>query len=314
MKKEIVDIDKEKGIFRVTTCDERWYVKEGKSKETGLPDHKYYPSATWIVHYYYTSPFLIEWIAKKGLDEAESIKIAAGEKGSKIHQGTEMLDKGEEISIGQKFHNWEKNTDEEISFEEYDALIAYKNWFEETEVEVLATERTVFNEKYGYAGTLDKIIAIKNKLMPTVRQIYILDVKTSKQISDTHKMQISSYSHADIDYKSLGITEDEWKERKLCILQLAYPYNKNRYKFTEVEDCFPDFINVCFRTWKKYNSEVSPKQAFLPLSIKLKGVVKKEEGVNPNQTDILTAIEKNKGRTKRKSRKNKNKKIIIKLT
>lgn len=294
MKKEIIDIDKTKGIIRVTTQDERWYGKLGKSSETGLPEHKFYPSSTWIVHYYYTSPFLIEWIAKKGLDEADAIKQAAGEKGSKIHQGTEMLDKGEEITINQKFHNFDKNTDEEISFEEYEALIAYKNWFEKTDVQVLATEMTVFNDKYGYAGTLDKIIAIKNPVMPTIRQIYILDIKTSKQISEGHKMQISSYSHADINYKSMGITDEEWSSRKLCILQLSYPYNKDKYKFTEVEDCFPDFINVCMRTWKKNNEDASPKQIFLPMSIKLNGVVKKDENVNPRQTDIITQLEEKK--------------------
>jgi len=283
MKKEIVDIDKSKGIVRVTTQDERWYGKLGKSVKTGLPEHKYYPSSTWIVHYYYTSPFLIEWIAKKGLDEAEAIKQAAGEKGSKIHQGTELLDKGEEIGIGYKLMNWEKGVEEEISFEEYDALIAYKNWFEKTNAEILATEMTVFNEKYSYAGTLDKIIAIKNPVMPKIRQIYILDIKTSKAISDGHKMQLSSYSHADIDYKKFGITDEEWKNRKLCILQLSYPYNKNKYKFTEIEDCFDDFINVCYRTWEKYNKGSEPKQLFMPLSIKLNLPSKEDKKVEKNK-------------------------------
>ena len=283
MKKEIIDVDKEKGIVRVTTEDERWYVKKGQSVETGLPTHRFFPSSTWIVHYFYTSPFLVEWIAKKGLDEAEAIKVAAGQKGSKIHQGTEMLDKGGTVEIGQKMTNWDKGVEEEISYEEYEALIAYKNWFERKNITVLANEMTVFSDKYGYAGTLDKIISIKNELAD-FRQIYILDVKTSKQIADTHKMQISSYSHADIDYKGLGITDAEWKDRKLCILQLAYPYNKDKYKFTEVDDCFSDFINICYRTWKKYNDEESPKQAFLPLSIKLNLPAKEEKVAVPAET------------------------------
>lgn len=291
MKKEIIDVDKTKGIVRVTTSDERYYIKPGRNTETGLPTHKYYPSSSWISSYYYMDPYLIKWIAKQGLEEADAIKMAAGEKGSRIHQASELLDRGGELHIGQKFILPDDDKEEELTMEEYDAMVAYKNWFEKSNVKILANEMSVFNEseEFPYAGTLDKIIAITNDVTH-FRQIYVLDVKTSKGISDTHIMQVSSYSHADIDYKSMGITEQEWKDRKLCILQLAYPFNKNRYKFTEIEDKFDDFINICYRTWKKKNPDSSPKQVFLPLSIKLNLPV--EEKVDKKETKIKTKIKK----------------------
>lgn len=268
MKKEIIDVDKEKGIFRVTTSDERWYVKRGKSVETGLPVHTYYPSATWIVHYYYTSPFLIKWIAEKGLDEAETIKNQAGEKGSKIHLASEMLDMGATLNMGDKLMNHNKGVEEEITTEEWEAILSYKSWFDEAAPRVLATEMTIFNEKYGYAGTLDKIVAIPNKLMPSVRQIWILDIKTGKVVTEGHKMQISAYSHADIDYKKLEITEEEWANRKLCVLQLGYKLNKQGFKFTEIEDKFRLFLNT-MESWKNENPNTKPRQIDLPISIKL---------------------------------------------
>lgn len=291
MKKQIIDIDKEKGTFRVTTQDERWYGKPSKNSKTGLPEYDWYPSSTWIVHYYYTDAFLIEWIAKKGLDEAEAIKIAAGDKGSKIHQGTELLAKGETITIGQKFMNWDKGIDEEITVEEYEAMIAYKNWFERSNIQVLCTEMSVFNKgkNFKYAGTLDEIDAVTNDITG-FRQIWIVDKKTSKSISDGHKMQLSSYSHADIDYQKLGITEEEWSNRKLAILQLGYPYNKDKYKFTEVEDCFEDFIKVCYTTWRKKNPDATPKQALYPLSIKLNLPIKEQKVDMPVESGKIKKV------------------------
>jgi len=81
MKKEIkniITINKEK-ICRITTPDERWYGKEVTNEETGLPEVKWLPSVTWIKSYYYMSPYLLKWIADKGLTEADRIK-----KGSRI--------------------------------------------------------------------------------------------------------------------------------------------------------------------------------------------------------------------------------------
>lgn len=172
--------------------------------------------------------------------------------------------------------NWEKGVEEEMTFEEYEAVIAYKNWYERNNIQVLCTEMTVFkkDDKFKYAGTLDEIDATMDG---KTRQIWIIDKKTSKSISDGHRMQISSYSHADIDYKELGITDEEWSNRKLAVLQLGYPYNKDKFKFTEVEDCFDDFINICYGTWKKFNNDAMPKQIFLPMSIKLNGIENKEQ-------------------------------------
>lgn len=277
MKKDIQIVDKEKGVVRVTTIDERWYAIPYSNKVTGLPDYKYYPSSTWIASYYYTSPYLIKYIAEKGLTEADAIKQAAGEKGSKVHQGTEILDKGEEIGVMTELLNTTTNQKEVISIEEYEALISYRDWFNLNKPEILATEMTVYSDKYEYAGTLDRIIAL-GMVKEGVRQIYILDFKTSKAIYKSHMIQLSSYKHADIDYKALGISDEEWENRKMLILQLGYKLNKNGYKATEVEDKFKLFLNSR-ETWMDENPDTKPKQRDLPLSIKLELKVVEEKEV-----------------------------------
>lgn len=269
MKKEIKIINQKEKIVRITTIDERWYAKETINKETGLPEYTYYPSSTWIAGYYPKGIGFYKWLAQKGWDEAEALKVAAGERGSKVHQGTELLDKGEEIKIDSKLINPDTLEEEELTVEEYECLISYKDWFNETKPEVLATELTVFNEKEGYAGTLDRIMRIDG-------QIWVIDIKTSQTIWEEHILQISSYKQADIDYKELGITDQEWKDRKIATLQLGYRLNKKNCKFTEQEDKFGLFL-YAKAIWSNENPEAKPKQRDLPLSIKLNKGNKEEE-------------------------------------
>lgn len=265
MKKEIRQI--KDGIVQVTTADERWYVKEVKDKKTGLPEIKYVPSVTWIKSYYYTSPFLVRWIADKGMTEAEMIKNEAGIKGDKIHKATEDIDKGLEIKYDDKYINRTTGFEEELSTEEYEAILSYRDYIDKEQPELIASEMTVFNKEDSeeeYAGTLDRIFGIYND---GVRQIYIVDIKTSKSIYKDMALQLSAYSNADIDYKKLGITDKEWESRKLLILQIGYTRNKNGYKATEIEDKYYLFAST-YKVWQEENPDSKPKQRDLPLSIK----------------------------------------------
>lgn len=262
--KKIITINGEK-VCRITCPDERWYGKEVKGKET-----EWLPSSTWVKSYYYTSPYLIKWIAGKGMTEAERIKKEAGTRGDKIHQATEDIDKGLGIKINAKYLNKENGEMEELNADELMAIMSYRDYIDEVKPELLANEMVVFAKKY--AGTLDRIFRI-------IGQIWIVDIKTSKSIQKDMILQNSSYSHADIDFKALGITPKEWKTRKLAILQIGYTRNKKRYKFTEVQDRY-DLFELAYKTWKEENPDSKPKQRDLPLVIKsefrTKKVVKKK--------------------------------------
>jgi len=254
--REILTIDKQK-VCRITTPDERWYGKEVTNQETGLPEIIWLPSVTWIKTYYYTSPYLVKWIAEKGLTEAERIKKEAGTKGDKIHQATEEVDKNGEIGIDAKFLNKETGEMEELDAEELEAIVSYRDFVDSAKPELLANEMVVFADKY--AGTLDRIYRIEG-------QIWIVDIKTSKTIYKDMILQESAYSHSDIDYKKLGISDEEWKKRKLAILQLGYARNNKRYKFTEVADRM-DLFELAYQTWEEENSDAKPKQRDFPLKI-----------------------------------------------
>ena len=260
MNKEIKVIDEEKQIVRVTTIDERWYSRPEVNKETGLHEFAYYPSSTWIAGYYPKGIAFYKWLAGKGWDEAEAIKSAAGNRGSKVHQATEYLEETRALPIDMAFTNNETGQLEVLSTEEINCIQSFATWINAQEPELLAKEMTVFGD--GYAGTLDRIYRIKGV-------IWIVDLKTSQYIWEEMKLQISSYSHAKIDYAKLGITDEEWKSRKLAVLQLGYRLNKVNVKFTEIEDKF-DLFKVAMMIWANENHDAKPKQRDYPLIIKLK--------------------------------------------
>jgi len=261
MQKEIRELITKDGqkIWQITTSDERFYGKQTTNPTTGLPEIIWLPSVTWIKNYYYTSPYLVRWIADKGLTESERIKKEAGTKGDKIHQATEQLEKDGEIRIEDKFLNKETGQMEELTAEELEAVISYKDFIDDTNAEILANEMTVFSEKY--AGTLDRIFRING-------QIYIIDLKSSQSIRKDMIIQLSAYSHTEIDYTGLGITDEEWKARKLAVLQLGYQKNSKKYKFTEIEDRY-DLFEFAYSIWREENPEAKPKQKDFPLVIKL---------------------------------------------
>jgi len=256
MKKEIKEIGK--GIMRITTLDERFYALPKKSKVTGLPEYAFFPSSTWIAGYYPKGLPFYKWLAQKGWDTAEEIKVSAGDRGSRVHYACEQIDIGKGINIEED--KYPSNLSDELKTLEpleIDAVISYRDFIEETKPELLCNEMTVFGE--DYAGTLDKIMRIDG-------QIWIVDLKTSKSIWEEQKLQISSYSHAKIDYEELEITADEWKNRKLAILQVGYKLNKKKWKFTEIEDKY-EMFRVAYQIWQNENPEAKPKQIEYPLVI-----------------------------------------------
>ena len=250
-------------MWQITTPDSRWYARETKNQETGLPEIIWIPSSTWIMSYAYKNPYLIKWMQEKGVDEAETIKKEAGTKGDRIHSGCSVINTGKEVAMTDQFLNKETKAMEELTVEEYEAILSYRNCLDEMKPQILANEMTVFAERY--AGTLDDIWAILTEGIQ--RQIYIVDIKSSKSIYKSMIGQVSSYSHADIDYKLFGITDIEWENRKLAILQVGYDRNKNGWKWTEIEDRM-DLFELAYATWKDENPNSKPRQIDLPMSIK----------------------------------------------
>lgn len=273
MKKEIRLI--KDNIYQITTLDERWYSKSGINSKTGLPEIQFYPSSTWIASYYPKGVGFYKWLASKGWDEAENIKIQAGEKGSKVHYACQSIDEGLGIALDSGFINPETEKVEELNLDEIICIKSFCDWTDSVKPELLANELTGFGN--GYAGTIDKIYRIKDNDEKIPSGIWLVDLKTGQNIWEEQVLQISSYKYLDINIEELGISEEEWANRRIATLQLGYLKNKKNYKFSEVEDKYDLFKDVAYRIWQNENPDAKPKQRDFPLILKSSVRENKEE-------------------------------------
>jgi ATP-dependent exoDNAse (exonuclease V) beta subunit len=260
MLKEIREVDKERGIVRVTTPTERWYVRDKVNPETGLPQYEFVPSVTWICEHYPKGVAFYKWLASKGWDEAEAIKTAAGDRGSRVHYAIRDLIEGKSVAIDAKYKTAGDEKETELSLEEYDCVMSFAAWHKENKPEFLGCEFVVYGE--GYAGTVDLLCKIGGVT-------YLVDFKTSQYIWPSHELQVSAYKRA---YDPAG----EIKDMKLAILQVGYRLNKKRFKFTEVEDQYNEFL-AAKTIWAKEQKGVEPHQKDYPLRVKLDLTEKKEK-------------------------------------
>lgn len=218
--------------------DERFYQK----------GDLFAPSVTYILDCVYPKSFgLIDWIGDVGNKRADEIKNEAADDGSFVHEAIEKLLKGFKISndeISIKFANRKR------ALKVKRCLKAFLDWHEEYKPDVINTEKTVWNDEYLYAGTLDLKCRING-------EIWTIDFKTSNSIHDSHKVQLSAYRYAD------------GNEGKCGILHLGNT-TKKRYSFLEVdyERYFAQFI-IANQMFKTLNPNAKPNEETFPEYFKL---------------------------------------------
>lgn len=260
MKKIIKEIDEKLGIVQVTIADERWYLKSIENPVTGIPEWIGKPSVTWIAGCYPKGIGYYKWLAEHGWDEAEAIKVAAGEKGSKVHKAIEDIIHGNEVRIDSKYLNPTTGYEDELTLEECDAILPFVTWFKEVKPETIAVEKTVFSETHNYAGTVDYLCKIGE-------EYWIIDFKTSQQVFKSHEIQISAYKKAlesgenpvFFDGKQLDVSN-----LKMAILQVGYRKNRAGYKVTPIEDQFDLFLTAQ-KIWKEEHEGETPNKKDYPI-------------------------------------------------
>lgn len=250
MKKQIIVKNEKDKVLQITTTDERWYAFESEDPQTKLPIFSFVPSVTWICESYPKGIGFYKWLADKGWDEAEAIKAAAGDKGSKVHKAIETLLSDKPVRMEDKFTNPTTEQPEELTAEEYEALCSFVDWFNAVKPEILATEISVINKEQNYAGTVDFVAKIDGK-------VWLIDFKTSQNVWASYELQVSAYKHA--------LKKDV---EGLAILQIGYKRNKNGWKWNEVEDKFDLFL-AAQKIWANEHGGEKPSQKDLPIELML---------------------------------------------
>jgi hypothetical protein len=255
MKKTYTIIDEARGLARITTDDERFYIRE--VEVDGVKQHEYRPSVTWIANYVPKGIGFYKWLAEHGWDESEAIKQERGKYGSRVHKSIEMLLSGEEVRMDTQIPDPETMELKALSVEEYTALISFKDWWvefnaEHTSVEVIQIEHTLWPENEVFAGSIDLLVLVDNEYY------FLIDFKTSQYVYLSHEVQLSAYKR--------GMNLD--KEVRIAVLQVGYRKTKKGYKFTEIEEKY-ELFQSAYSFWKDEHDGTKPYQKDLPLSLRL---------------------------------------------
>lgn len=271
MTREYRITDKKRGIVQITTDDERWYMRLAHATKTEKEHLVYLPSSSWIASYYPKGIGYMKWLADKGWNEAEAIKEDRGKHGTKVHKAVELLLAGEEIRLDMEVPNPKTGGMEALSVEEYGAVISFVDWWKTLEKpEVIESEHTIWNEQDGYAGMLDFVLKIDG-------MYWLIDLKTSQSIWPSHEIQLASYKHAyALESPAIG------NSCRLAIFQAGYRKNKNRYKFTEIDDKYELFISTR-KIWQNECVGDTPFQRDYPLAVSLGVKANMSKGVRPKK-------------------------------
>ena len=276
MIKEFRIVNEEKRTVQVTTPDERWYCKQMDDKETGLPVIVWKPSITFITSSYPKGIGYIKWVADRGYDKAEEIKIEAGDRGTIVHHAIEKLITEGKLKMDDKIKDRE-GVEREMTPDEYYCVMTFAQWYETNgKPKTIAVERTVESEKYGYAGTLDYLFELNGENV-------LVDIKSNKYIFPSHELQVSALKQA--------CAEEELKVDKIAILQVGYLANKSQhYKFTEIEDQFSLFL-ATKEIWAKEHGKDKPLQRNYPLQIELTPTTSVNESAESGEVEVATEHE-----------------------
>jgi len=152
--------------------NQHWYES---NKKKGV----YYPSVTMVTGFLPKGQFFERYLAdQESWEESQKLLKEAGERGTRVHDASEILDNGGTITY--------ENSG--LTDEEYELLSFYVNWHKKFTPKIVHVELRMVSDKMKLGGKLDRIYEIDGKTV-------LFDLKTSKSaIFDSHWIQVACYS------------------------------------------------------------------------------------------------------------------------
>lgn len=232
-------------------------------------------------------PFLVGWAAKMAaefvVDNMGAVEalINAGEKRAAIDviKGARFRDSGNKADRGTIVHSaleayvdgkplTQEDIEAQLEEKRVDPALAKATlgmakgvvkFLEDTEPEIVWSEKTVFSRTYGYAGTADLLglMHIGESRVPVV-----LDVKTSKRIYDEVSLQLCAYARADFVGLPDGTESPLFPDGQVPEYGVAIrPMARGGYEavlFALTDDVFELFLS-CLKTARLEGSGVLAK-------------------------------------------------------
>jgi hypothetical protein len=152
----------------ITVDNEHWYPSPSR-------EGVYYPSVTTILQNFPKGVGFDKYLAsQESYEDSRDILKRAGQRGTNVHDGTELLEKGIKLSK------------ESYTLEEWQMLIGFCNWYGKTCPEIVAIEEPICSDTLRTGGKIDRVYMIDG-----VRTL--LDIKTSGKIYENYWLQVGEY-------------------------------------------------------------------------------------------------------------------------
>lgn len=125
---------------------------------------------------------------------------------------------------------------------------AFYQWIKDSSVQVIEQEKTVFSDKYRYAGTLDLLVKLNGN-----DDLWVVDAKTNKDgaVYPEHHLQVSAYLAA--------LREQGISPKGGAILALR---EDGKYNYHQIKENFPVFL-ACKQLWEWQNEETCLKVGYV---------------------------------------------------
>lgn len=166
---------------------------------------EWFPSVTSKLHSVLSKGIGFEqWLRDTG-NESKRIAKDASVSGSKIHDAINKIILGQSVNM-EEYEKFDKK--------EWKKLSNWIDWVSHYNIKFLATEITVWSEKYKVAGTLDAICIIDG-------EVWVLDWKTGNNIYDDAYYQVACYFDMYNEMIDKGIFPDMPKATRAGIVHLG---------------------------------------------------------------------------------------------
>lgn len=140
-----------------------------------------YPSVTTVLKLFPKGEGFERYLANaSSYEESQKVLKQAGERGTRVHDASERLEKGESLDR------------EEFTLEEWRMLMGFVAWHKEYKPKPILIEHSLVSDTYRTGGTLDRLYEINDEVEG--RMVVVFDLKTSSAIHDSYWVQTGVYA------------------------------------------------------------------------------------------------------------------------
>ena len=163
------------------------------------------PGTTTIIGRFKESGALLHWAFKQGQSGVASLyekRDEAAEAGTLAHDMIEcfILNKPQPEHV---------NVNPQIAERAANAFVQFREWWDQTRIEIIATERAYVSERHQFGGTVDAIGR------DTKGRIVLVDWKTSNGVYQDYLIQLGAYALL------LEECAPDWKPETFHLLRVA---------------------------------------------------------------------------------------------